>query len=355
MLSPARFARRLAVACALAVLNLAAVARAEAVLTEGSTSALGSGASVTFNHTVTGTPDQFLLVGVGVRSSGVSVSAVTFGGAPLALLVSASAGGYCRSELWGLVAPAPGTASILVTLSAGNSDSIAAAVSYAGVDGRSAVATSAATHGTRGSVSLSLTSASNEVVVDSVCGGANSAPTSSPGPGQTQRWNRTSGSLMLAGSDRPGAASVAMTWTLSVPAALGWSIAAVALRPAPAPSGPDAATALPDAGLPAAPDQPDAPSAPAGTIDSATIPGDGSPPAGDAPRVGTGDALARNGDGEAPDGDQPRSVTTELHVGCACRAAGPAGSEPGGLWLVLVAAGAVGRVRGRRRRSSSAG
>jgi len=224
------------------------------VLNEDATSALGSGASVVFDHTVADSPDRFLVVAVGVRSSGIGVNSVTFGGATLAPLISASAGGYCRSELWGLVDPLPGTASVVVTLSGGTSDSIASAASYAGVDGRSPLASSAANHGIRGAVSLAVTSASDQVVVDAVCGGGNSAPTSTPGAGQTLRWNRTSGTLMFAGSDRAGTSSSPMTWTLSVPAALGWSIAAATLRAVAGASAPDAgradATVIQDSAAP---------------------------------------------------------------------------------------------------------
>jgi hypothetical protein len=324
-------------------IGLAAPASA-AVVAEGASAALGVGASVTFPHTVASTPDQFLVVAVGVRSSSAMVNAVSYGGSPLSLIVSESAGGYCRSELWGLAGPSPGTRDVAVTLSAGNSASIAAAVSYAGVDGRSPIVNTASSHGTRGAVSLSVTSTPGEVVIDSVCGGANSAPSGTPGSGQTQRWNRTSGTLLLAGSDRPGAAAVTMQWTLSVPAALGWSIGAAALRPATGAGGPPGDAALPpdSAVADATSSSPDIGSLPDGAAADQPAAGDDgalAPADLGAARLAPDSSSTANGANAAsPDSGPPAPSVTHLTVGCACRTS-PHGSPaaPGAPWLALVA------------------
>jgi MYXO-CTERM domain-containing protein len=333
-------AGRLAVALALPLLAGSPSARA-AIVAEGATSAEGVGTSITVDHTVGAAADRYLLVGVGVRSSGVTIAAVTFAGRALAPIVSASAGGYCRAELWGLAAPPPGTAPVVVTLSGGSSGSIAAALSYAGVDGTAPVVRSNALHGTRGAVSLPVASAAGELVVDSVCGGAASAPTAMAAAGQTERWNRTSGSLTSAGSDRPGATSGTMDWTLSVPAALGWSIAAAVLRPATSASPP------PDGG-PGAPDDGGAFQPDGQTLDGVAAKSDGGP-TGDGGGLPSGPGSHDGSGAEIADAGPGPPAVTHLRVGCACRAGGRSGA--GGAWLlVAVAAWRRRRISGGARR-----
>jgi hypothetical protein len=326
-----------------ALIALASAGSADgAIVPEGATAAVGAGASIAFAHTVTSTPDQFLAVAVGVRSSGTTVTAVTYGGVPLTPVVSESAGGYCRSELWGLVAPRAGTSDVAVTLSSGNAASIAAAVSYAGVDGRSPIASTAGTHSTRGAVSVALAGSSAELVTDAVCGGGNSAPSGMPAAGQTQRWNRTAGTLLFAGSDRPGAAAATMQWTLTVPAALGWSSVAAALRPVlvnvpdaaaadgSAPDGPpldgpggDATVTTRDGGVPV-----DRPAGPDGGPQADALSLDGATPE-DADHPGT----LRPADASAPVDGSPGVL--HLRVGCGCRAAGASTMRGHHAWLIL--------------------
>jgi hypothetical protein len=352
------------VALALAVIAASAVpARAQSIVAGPSSSAVGVGSAIVFDYTTPAGVDQFLVVAVAVRSSSVTVGAVSFAGVALTPIVSESAGGYCRSELWGLIAPPAGTGTVAVMLSAASSTAIAAAVSYAGIDGKSPVASSASTHGTRGAVSVALTSASTETVVDSVCGAGASAPSGSPAPGQIQRWNASSGNLLAAGSDRPGAPAVTMQWTLTQPAALGWATAAAALRPA-APRGatPDASTPAADGATADVRLRDDGPAA-AGDGARATEPDAGSPPppeggtasldaftgaGGDAPppALAPGDGRSLDGAIEALQGPP----VIHLRVGCSCRAGGPA---RGGGWLAILPPLAACRLRRRwwQRRS----
>jgi hypothetical protein len=342
------------------MLTSPAVARAD-VAAEGVTAAVGSGGStVVLDHLVTATPGQILLVAVAVRSSSTTVRSVTFGGAALGSVVSASAGGYCRAELWSLLAPAPGTGQVVVTLSGGGA-AAAAALSYAGVDASSPIVGTNAAHGIQGAVSLTVGGTAGGLVVDSVCAAATSAPTATAAAGQTVRWNRPSGNLVGAGSDRPGAASVTMQWTLTVPAALGWSIAGVALRPA-IPSGasdagdPSDGGGAPDASTPAdvpldvqASDARAALDGRAGDGIGATVDGQASSTDGSPPSDGRASTAREGGaDDVSPDAGprDPSAVPRDmvLRVGCACRLSG---GDLGPVPLAVVAL-ALGRVLGRR-------
>lgn len=87
-----------------------------------------------FNHTVSGS-DRFLLVAVAIANpGGVTVTDINYVGSGSLTLIAAiqSSGGEVRIELWGMMNPETGTASVNVTLSA-SADSAAAAVSYTGV------------------------------------------------------------------------------------------------------------------------------------------------------------------------------------------------------------------------------
>ena len=89
--------------------------------------------SYSWSHTCTGT-DRCLFVGVSILSGvSASVSGVTYNSVAMTLVRSkASAGGTIRSELWRLVAPATGSNTVAVTLSAAVNSS-AGAVSMTGV------------------------------------------------------------------------------------------------------------------------------------------------------------------------------------------------------------------------------
>jgi hypothetical protein len=74
--------------------------------------------SLSWLHTTGAASNRFLVVGVSIRTASVNVSSVTYGTQSLTYLRSDShPGGNIRSELWYLIAPNSGTATITVTLS----------------------------------------------------------------------------------------------------------------------------------------------------------------------------------------------------------------------------------------------
>lgn len=191
-------------------------------------------ASYTWSHTCLGT-DRYLTVGISMLSvAGSSVTGITYNSVALTKIGHiASASGAVRSELWGLIAPATGTNTIEVTLSAAL-DSAGSASSYTGVHQTSPIEgfnTASATNVGAADATIDVTTvADNDWVVDNV---ATDDTAISVGAGQTQRGNTTgtlgSGAMSTEGPKTP-AGSVTMSWT-DVAALATWSIGAVALRP----------------------------------------------------------------------------------------------------------------------------
>jgi hypothetical protein len=107
-----------------------------------------------WSHTVGTNNNRLLLVGVSIFATG-SVTAITYGGIALTKLRSDD-GGIYRSELWYLIAPASGTASIAVTLSA-SLTSIAGGASWWGVDQTTPFSNNAGGTGTNTPASASVT------------------------------------------------------------------------------------------------------------------------------------------------------------------------------------------------------
>jgi uncharacterized repeat protein (TIGR01451 family) len=139
-------------------------------------------------------------------------------------------------EIWDLLAPPQGTANVVVTLT-GSTAMIGGAASFSGVDQIAPVGPFVSLGGTGPVASLSVPNAVNELVVD-VVAVPGTALSLTPGAGQGTLWDRgtgTSGNQAHgAGSRSEGAPSVALSWTLGVPA--DWAIAAITLKPTPIPN-----------------------------------------------------------------------------------------------------------------------
>src|SRR5215510_11814923 len=88
-------------------------------------------ASQTWNHTISGL-NRWLKVGVSIQGLN-AVSSVTYGGVALTQLAAIDDANAVRSEIWGLVNPNTGTASVVVTLSVSTLKFHCAASSYTDV------------------------------------------------------------------------------------------------------------------------------------------------------------------------------------------------------------------------------
>ena len=194
--------------------------------------------TLTWQHTCTGA-DLILVVGVDTFTYLAPISGITYNGVALTKIdAQQDAVGYCRSELWYLVAPATGTHDIVVTLGGSwgyTAYMIGTATSFTGADQSAPLGTAVKATGTTTPVTVAAASAAGEYVVDSACAYKATAITLTVGAGQTEIANVTpAAGYVGAASYEGGAASVTMSWALSA-TALGWATVAVPIKPATAP------------------------------------------------------------------------------------------------------------------------
>lgn len=198
----------------------------------------GAVASLTYPLTIPAGTDRALIVSVQLGSNCATavptVSGVTYAGVALTR-IRTIAGTPCglattRSEQWRRIAPATGTNNIVVTLSAATGFTIhSGAMAFTGVAQTTPVRASAAARGTGTSSTVTVTSAVDDMVVNTVGHGCGITAA-----GQTQRFlnNVSCGNTLdnSAGSTAAGAApSVAMTWTFGV--SDEWQTISSSLRP----------------------------------------------------------------------------------------------------------------------------
>lgn len=183
----------------------------------------GTAASMTWSHTVGGS-DRLLVVFVGSQTSGTpDPASITYGGVALSKygtsIVSSGAANDEMIQVWTLVAPAVGTANIVVTYSPVAAAS-AVSISLTGVDQTTPLAAAVSSTGTTGTSGSSpaVSSAATGLVLSAVSAASNAAPTAT-GTSQTRDGSATSGATTpryTAGSHQPGAASVTPSWSWGV-------------------------------------------------------------------------------------------------------------------------------------------
>jgi hypothetical protein len=196
---------------------------------DAASSASGSGTSLTWNHTVAAGTQRALVVGVSSTSLGFvnPPSSITFGSQSLSQVIQDGLGDV-RGSLWVLAAPAVGTDTITVTFPNSMIESVGGATSWTGVYQSQPLRNATSTDGNSASPSLTVTSATNDVVVDVLT--VNNGETPTVDGSQAERWNISTGSEVAgAGSSEAGAASVAMDWTLG--ASQFFTLCGASLRP----------------------------------------------------------------------------------------------------------------------------
>jgi hypothetical protein len=132
--------------------------------------------------------------------------------------------------LYGRVNPTAKTATMRVTLSAGDGGGTFVAVSsFTGVHQTTPLGTPAtATGGVGTTPTVTVTAATGDLVVDFM-GTKETTGNKTAGAGQTERWDGFNGDADGAGSTEAGAASVVMNWTGGVTEE--WAGVGVALKP----------------------------------------------------------------------------------------------------------------------------
>lgn len=203
-----------------------ATASSAGIAFDGASSSTGS-STLTWSHTVAAAGcDRIIVVGISHREN-QPITGVTYAGQALTLIGGRSdPNDDSRIELWYRLAPATGTNSVQVTFSVvGNA--VAGATSWTGVNQTTPLGAFVSANGISATATVNVSSATGEVVVDTLANKGGGPPTA--GTGQTQRWSAEQGNVGGGGSHEPGAATVTMSWTQANKA---WAIGAVPLKPA---------------------------------------------------------------------------------------------------------------------------
>src|SRR6266508_2363923 len=165
--------------------------------------AFSNTSSLTWPHTTGSEPNRILLVGVSFRDGNQSVTTVSYGGTGLTFIGFQNApGNGNRVEHWYLTDPPTGTANVIVTLPAAR-NVVGGAVSFAHVDQTTPLGTFASGSGTSTSPSVVLSTATGQVVVDTLSSDGD-AVAATADPAQTEQWNSQTGT---GGGDALGAGS----------------------------------------------------------------------------------------------------------------------------------------------------
>lgn len=183
----------------------------------------------TLSHTCAGT-DRLLRVNVMHYDSSDDVSGVTYNGVALTPVPSGDAtnGQYWLSAFY-LIAPDTGTHDIIVTVTGSVFDIGITAVSYINVHQSVPLGTAVTATGTSTAPSVTVSSASDELVDDGLI--IVSSGSLTVGAGQTQHVNTPTSNAFIkyATSTEGGAASTVMSWTNGTSQA--WAIMAVPIKP----------------------------------------------------------------------------------------------------------------------------
>jgi VCBS repeat-containing protein len=178
--------------------------------------------------------NRLLLVSVTFNPTGANgVSGVTYSGQALSLVQSwrdgANSANNVRCEIWSLLNPPVGSSNVVINFAGGGANALTAgATIWSGVDQATPFSRTNTADGNGASVSLSIVSATNELVFNAV-GIKSGASASTTGTGQVKLWGFAQNPYGTA-SVAPGAASVTNSWI--VPSGQQWSSIAVSIKAA---------------------------------------------------------------------------------------------------------------------------
>lgn len=189
----------------------------------------GSGSSLTFAHTCSGS-NRLLVVWVSYYDSLDTPTGVTYNGVAMtAIPSSTAANGDYKIAGYYLINPATGTNNVVISFTGSMFDIGAGSVSFTDAHQTTPLGTAVTATGTSTTPSVTVSSAAGEIVLDGlviVHSGALTVDGS-----QTQRWKANTGNAFIkyAGSTEGGAASTAMSWSNSTSQA--WAAGAVPVKP----------------------------------------------------------------------------------------------------------------------------
>ncbi|QTN31576.1 DUF11 domain-containing protein [Akkermansiaceae bacterium] len=204
----------------------------------GAVAIRSAGSTVSVNHTTGSGSNRLMLVGLSYEdddNDGFKVPSVSYAGLPLTRLIQRASAVEAGSEIWYLINPPSGAGTVTVaTAGAGaTDDEIVVGVStFSGVNQANPFGTAVSAIGSSGPATVNVSSASGELVFDTVA--LDDSRRVTVGSGQAQQWNLNTDNagdgVSGAGSTEPGASSVTMSWTLTNND--DWAICAVPIKPA---------------------------------------------------------------------------------------------------------------------------
>lgn len=210
----------------------------QAVQVDSVASATGTCASsLTWQHTVgaNGT-DRYLVVGIstGFAGSSTSPTRVAFGTQGMSLLGSDGAG-TTRVFIYGLIAPARGTATITVTWAAGSCYAVAGSVSYTGVNQATPVGTTVVgVDNPVGLATVNVATVTGDKVFAVLSSNASATSATPVQSGAVVRWatlnNTEYGAADTLNVTSPGTTTI--SWNLTPNTANLWSLASVPIHAA---------------------------------------------------------------------------------------------------------------------------
>lgn len=201
----------------------------------------GSGSPIDVTHTVAGA-DRLMLVGISTDDNAVAVSSVVWdptGTNQSLSLITGCTTSRVQGEIWiyQLVAPTTGTKTLRASFT-GTGDKVVGVMTFTGVDQTTPLGTCAVANGDGGPATVNVTSATGELVFDTIASDENVTANAS----QTVRWDVVGTTTDGGASTKAGASTVTMSWTTG---ATGWAIGAVPIKPVSGPTPTPTPTATP--------------------------------------------------------------------------------------------------------------
>ncbi|MFI3186795.1 MAG: DUF4347 domain-containing protein [Methylococcaceae bacterium] len=189
--------------------------------------------SLTWSHTVNSGTNRVLFVELSINGVSAIANSVTYGGVSMTLV--GRAGGNHGIEIWRLINPTVGTANVVASL-AGATPVAGGAATFNGVNQTTPTGTFVSATGTSTTASVTVASATGDVVMDVqywVNTGANIV-----GAGQTSQWSRTTTDNSMLGGSTTEAGAASVTMSSAVNTSSQWEIGAVSIKAAAANSSP---------------------------------------------------------------------------------------------------------------------
>lgn len=206
-----------------------------AIALDNTSSGRNSTGNITVSHVVGSGSNRVLYVKTSAQDSNhanLPVTGITYGGVALTKVRHDEATGNNRTEIWRLIAPAVGTANIVVTFTGSIGEAACIGISLTGVDQTTPTDANNGATGNSSGPSVSITSVTDNAWFLTIC----SAETtfSSNGTGQTTIATLTDQSYENARGTYEGPKTPAGTDTQSFVIASGqsWALSSVAVRPA---------------------------------------------------------------------------------------------------------------------------